>query len=197
MNPTGKAAPIDLASRAGVLAEVVATARFSDRSGQALDVEPAMAAIRAWLAATKGSTATLYIVGNGGSAAVASHAVTDFLNVGRLRATTLHEPSIMTCMANDYGYEHAYANMLGVLARPGDLLIAISSSGKSANILNAVRTMHDKAGTVFTLSGFAADNPLRALGDFNAWLDTTDYGEAEIGHQFILHNLADRLRLGL
>jgi D-sedoheptulose 7-phosphate isomerase len=78
-----------------------------------------------------------------------------------------------------------------------DALIAISSSGQSANIRNAAAEMRRLGGKVVTLSGFKGDNPLRALGDFNIWLDSTDYGMVEIGHQFVLHNLADRIRLGM
>jgi D-sedoheptulose 7-phosphate isomerase len=128
---------------------------------------------------------------------VASHAVTDFLNVAKLRATTLHEPSLLTCMSNDFGYEVAFARVLATLASPGDALVAISSSGQSANIRNAAAEMRKLGGQVVTLSGFKRDNPLRALGDVNFWLDSTDYGMVEIGHQFLLHNIADRIRIGL
>ena len=197
MNPQIQFATMGLPQRVDALAGIVASASFTDGTGQAVDAEKTMTAIRRLLEDTKDSSATVYIVGNGGSAAVASHAVTDFLNVGQLRATTIHDPSNLTCMANDYGYENAYANMLKILARPGDVLIAISSSGKSANILNAVRRMREKPAVIVTLSGFSFDNPLRTLGDFNIWLDSSDYGHVEIGHQFVLHNLADRLRLGM
>ncbi len=82
--------------------------------------------------------------------------------------------------------------LLAELARPADVLIAISSSGKSANIRNAASCVSGKGGSVITLSGFDARNPLRALGDLNIWVDSTDYGFVEIAHQFILHNVADR-----
>ena len=138
----------------------------------------------------------LYLIGNGGSAGVASHAVTDFMNVGKLRATTLHDSALLTCMSNDYGYETAFARIVGTVASPKDVLIAISSSGQSKNIRNAATTMQDLGGTAITLSGFKPDNPLRTLGDMNVWLDSDDYGMVEIGHQFVLHNIADRIRLG-
>jgi D-sedoheptulose 7-phosphate isomerase len=76
------------------------------------------------------------------------------------------------------------------------MLVAISSSGQSANIRNAAAEMRKLRGAVVTLSGLKRDNPLRSLGDVNFWLDSSDYGMVEIGHQFILHNVADRLRLG-
>ena len=134
----------------------------------------------------------LYIIGNGGSAGVAAHAVTDFFNVARLRASTLHESSLLTCMANDFGYENAMARMLDQLLNPGDMVIVISSSGNSLNMQNAAAVSKSRDAFILTLSGFSPNNPLRSLGDINLWLDSSDYGFVEIGHQFILHNLADR-----
>ena len=57
---------------------------------------------------------SLYIIGNGGSAAIASHAVIDFMNVGKISAHTLHDPSTLTCMSNDYGYENAFSKILNI-----------------------------------------------------------------------------------
>ena len=99
-------------------------------------------------------------------------------------------------MANDYGYENAFAQILAQTAKPGDVLVAISSSGNSKNICNAAVQMTNSGGTVITLSGFAGNNPLRSLGDINIWLDSGDYGFVEIGHQFILHNMSDRFGSG-
>ena len=188
--------PITLESRASefsvVLAAAVATGRLAGR-----DVEAALRGATELLTRLREQKGRLYVIGNGGSAGVAGHAVTDFLNVGRLRASTLHDPSLLTCMSNDYGYDVAFANILKTLAGPEDVLIAISSSGKSMNIRNAAAAMHQLGGACITLSGFEGSNPLRAMGELNFWLDSRDYGMVEIGHQFILHNIADRLRLGL
>ncbi len=135
----------------------------------------------------------IYLVGNGGSAAIASHAANDFVNVCNLRALTLTDPALLTCMANDYGYAHVFSEQLSRHARQDDVLIAISSSGRSPNILNAVSVVRELGGLTMTLSGFAADNPLRGLGDLNLYLPRADYGLVEIGHQFILHHLANVL----
>jgi D-sedoheptulose 7-phosphate isomerase len=139
----------------------------------------------------------IYIIGNGGSAAVASHALTDFVNACHLRAFTINEPSLITCMANDFGYESSYQRILKSVFRPGDMLIAISSSGQSPNIHNAIETAKQIGGTVVTLSGFTAENKLRKLGYLNFWLDSKDYGLVEIGHLFLLHNIADKSALGV
>lgn len=184
-----------LSARSSELHSVITSTQVTDASGNRLDTEAAILQVLDLLRELRGRKGSLYLVGNGGSAAVASHSVTDFLNVARLRATTLHESSLITCMANDYGYENAFARILSTLAQPGDALIAISSSGKSLNICNAAAKVRELGGSVITLSGFTSDNPLRALGNLNIWLDSRDYGMVEIGHQFVLHNVADRLRL--
>lgn len=190
MNTMGMA----LATRLSELHSTIASMQVTDGSANPLDTEGSIAKFLDLLLDLRRRNGSLYLVGNGGSAAVASHSVTDFVNVGRLRATTLHDSSLITCMANDYGYENAFARILSTLTRPGDALIAISSSGKSPNICNAAAKMRELGGAVITMSGFAPDNPLRTLGDLNIWLDSRDYGMVEIGHQFILHNVADRLR---
>jgi D-sedoheptulose 7-phosphate isomerase len=188
---------MSLGARAAEFGRIVAVAEITDQSGRRQDSEEALVALVGLLKDLRARGGRLYLVGNGGSAGVASHAVTDFLNVGKIRATTLHDPSLLTCMSNDYGYEVAFARIIATMAAREDALIAISSSGQSANIRNAAAEMRRLGGKVVTLSGFKGDNPLRALGDFNIWLDSTDYGMVEIGHQFVLHNLADRIRLGM
>ena len=184
-----------LVVRSSELHSVITSMQVTDALGNRLDTEVAILQMLDVFRDLRRRNGSLYLVGNGGSAAVASHSVTDFLNVGRLRATTIHDSSLVTCMANDYGYENAFARILSVLVQPGDALLAISSSGKSPNIRNAAAKVRELGGTVITLSGFAPDNPLRALGNLNIWLDARDYGMVEIGHQFVLHNVADRLRL--
>ena len=186
-----------LGSRVVEFQRVIGSTEITDGACEPQDTEAAIVGLVALLKDLRQRRGHLFIIGNGGSAGVASHAVTDFVNVGKLRATTLHDSALLTCMSNDYGYEAAFAQILSTVASPGDVLIAVSSSGQSKNIRNAATTMRELGGTVITLSGLKRDNPLRALGDVNIWLNSTDYGMVEIGHQFVLHNLADRLRLGL
>lgn len=181
-----------LGSRLALFSTVIESCRVTRRDGSPLDIEAGLAEAVAMLEQVRARPATLYLAGNGGSAAIASHAATDFLNVGGLRAVTLHDSSLLTCMANDYGYAEAFRRVLGTVAQPGDALIAVSSSGKSPNILNAATGMRERGGIVCTFSGFGAENPLRAQGDLNFWLESEDYGMVEIGHQFLLHNLSDR-----
>lgn len=183
---------MELGVRAENFRKVISETACTNTHVDNISLELATQLAMAWLSEKRQHKNAVYIIGNGGSAAVASHAQIDFLNVAKLNVHVLHESSTITCMANDYGYENAFARILEAVLRPDDLLIAISSSGRSQNICKAVITAKNMSAKVITLSGFKSDNPLRQLGDLNYWLGSTDYGFVEMGHQFILHNLSDR-----
>ncbi len=123
------------------------------------------------------------VAGNGGSAAIASHVSVDLTKACRLRAVCFNESDLITCFANDYGYEHWLSEALAAYADPGDCVVLISSSGRSANIINAARHATTMGLSLVTLSGFAPDNPLRALGDHRLWVNSTDYNVVESVHQ--------------
>lgn len=186
--------PILFAERIRAFDQVLSTAQ-AQSGNDICSLEDALEESLHMLIQTRLQGAHLYIIGNGGSAGVAAHAVTDFVNVAQLRATTLHDPSLLTCMSNDYGYENAFTRILQTMLKPQDMLIAISSSGKSQNIVKAAQFAKAMGGSVLTLSGFEVTNPLYQSGDINLWLDSKDYGFVELGHAFLLHYLADRLRL--
>ena len=131
------------------------------------------------------------IIGNGGSAGIASHFCCDLIRTLGISSQTLFDSNVMTCMGNDFGYENIFANPLKVLLKDNDLLVAISSSGNSENILNACRVALEKSASIFTLSGFSKDNSLRALGDLNFWVPSSDYGLVEMAHFFLLHTIVD------
>ena len=176
---------------AGIMSDGV----FTNKVGDILPSEDAIDSILKLLADIRSQGGTVYLIGNGGSAAVASHAATDFFKTGGMRALTLHDPSTLTCFSNDYGYENAFSNRLARLLNPQDVLVAISSSGCSMNILNAAACANVSGANLVTLSGFSTDNPLRNAGMINYWLSSDDYGMVEIGHLFMLHYIADQLAL--
>ena len=133
------------------------------------------------------------IAGNGGSAAMASHLAVDFTKAAGIRAINFNEADLITCFANDYGYEHWVEKALEAYADPGDLVILISSSGKSRNILNASEKANEMGLTVITVSGFLTDNPLRKLGDLNLWVDSKEYNIVEMTHHVWLVAIIDYL----
>jgi D-sedoheptulose 7-phosphate isomerase len=133
------------------------------------------------------------VVGNGGSAAMASHVAVDFVKAARIRAINFNEADLITCFANDYGYENWVAKALEAYADKGDLVILISSSGRSQNIVNAAEKGNEMGLSVITVSGFLTDNPLRKLGDLNLWVDSTEYNIVEMTHHVWLVAIIDYL----
>ena len=133
------------------------------------------------------------IVGNGGSAAIASHVSVDLTKAAKIRAINFNEADLITCYANDYGYDQWVAEALKSYADSGDIAILISSSGKSPNILNGACKAKELGLKVVTLSGFESQNPLRNLGDINLWVDSSAYNVVEMAHQAWLLSIVDYL----
>lgn len=139
---------------------------------------------------------TLYFVGNGGSAAIAIHMTADYLKNACIRTRSMHDPAVLTCLGNDYGYEYIFSKQLEIVADPGDVLVAISSSGNSSNIVNAVRMAKEKSCIVVTLSGFRKDNAIRQMGDYNLYVPSMKYGTVESIHNAVLQQIVDFLKEG-
>lgn len=133
----------------------------------------------------------IWFVGNGGSAGIASHMAIDYTKNGGKRALAFNDAAAITCLANDYSFTEIFSRQVEKHAKEGDLLVAISSSGKSENILEAVRAAKEKGIKVMTLSGFDPKNPLRRMGDVNFHVPFHDYGVVEITHLAILHSMVD------
>lgn len=179
-----------LRSRLNALVNLVENTEYFTSKG-AVNQEDAFAKIFHYFRICGKERKKIFVLGNGGSSGIAAHHVVDLVNVAKLSAWTLSDSNLITCMANDYGYQNVYAEPLKVLAGQGDLLIAISSSGQSKNILEACEVIKEKNGNIITLSGFDAENPLKKMGDLNIWTGISDYGLVETAHFFILHTLVD------
>lgn len=160
-------------------------------NGARLDRDQAIAEIIDRARASHADGGRLWFIGNGGSAAIASHMANDWTKNGGIRAAAITDPSMLTCLANDFGYEQVYAKALEFQAGPRDGLIAISSSGNSANIVNAVAAARKRGCWVVTLSGFTPGNALRQLGDLNFYIASDNYGTVEVGHLILLHAILD------
>jgi D-sedoheptulose 7-phosphate isomerase len=133
------------------------------------------------------------IIGNGGSAAIASHVAIDLSKNAGVRAMAFNDPSALTCLANDYGFEHVFSKQIEYHASAKDVLIAISSSGKSEDILRAVQAARTIGCAIITFSGFYYDNPLRKLGDMNFYVPADRYGYVELSHMVWLHAIIDEI----
>ena len=134
----------------------------------------------------------VYIVGNGGSSSMASHVSVDFAKVAKVPSDTFNNANLITCFANDYGYERWIEKALDFYADVNDVLILISSSGKSLNMINACKAAKNKKiSKIITFTGHNKDNPLSQLGDINFWIDSKAYNLIENAHQALLLSLVD------
>ncbi len=133
----------------------------------------------------------LFFIGNGGSSAIASHMTADYMKNGGMNTYSLYDNAVTTCMGNDYGYESIFSRPMEFLIRRGDLLVAISSSGNSANIIKAIETAKAKAAEVITLTGFSPDNRAKQMGDINIYVPCGKYGIVESIHNLILQQIVD------
>lgn len=133
----------------------------------------------------------LMFVGNGGSAGIVSHQVFDYWKNGRLRTICFNDPASLTGSANDFGYPNVFAGPIAVFAQSGDVLVAISSSGQSANIVNAAIEARKRGCVVVTFSAFSEGNPLRRLGDWNFYVPSSHYGFVEVAHLVLCHSILD------
>jgi D-sedoheptulose 7-phosphate isomerase len=169
------------------LSDLLRQTAVTDRHGANLSLnegfERVAGAARA--AHTRGNK--IMFVGNGGSAAISSHMAIDYLKNGGLRTMALNDAATLTALGNDLGYDRVFAGQLELHALPGDLLIAISSSGRSANILKAVDVARTKECGIITFSGFSEENPLRRCGDLNFYISSGQYGFVEVGHLALCH----------
>jgi D-sedoheptulose 7-phosphate isomerase len=135
----------------------------------------------------------IFFLGNGGSNAISSHMMEDFGKMLGKQTYAFSDAALITCYANDYGYENAMAEYIKLHMRSGDVLIATSSSGESKNIVNAAEAAKAVNGVLITLTGFKENNTLSRMGAVNFRLDVSDYGMVECFHQVILHVILDML----
>ncbi len=133
----------------------------------------------------------MFLIGNGGSAGIASHLAVDFWKNGKISALAFNDTSLLTCLANDVSFEEVFSTGIRQFARKGDMLICISSSGNSENIVRGVHAAREMGASVITCSGFNPDNRLRQLGDLNFYVPSHSYGIVETLHQLIIHSILD------
>ena len=183
----------DLQSYFVTLSGLLCQVEVTSHSGGAIELADAATALMAAARAAHAAGNKLIFIGNGGSAAIASHMATDYSKNGGVRSLALNDASMLTCLGNDLGYDRVFAKQIELHARRGDLVIAISSSGRSANILNAVDAAAAAGCTIATLTGFTPDNPLRRKGEWNFYVASDRYGFVEIGHLTICHAVLDFL----
>ena len=132
------------------------------------------------------------IFGNGGSAAISSHFSVDLTKNARVRCTNYNESDLLTCFANDFGYEKWVEKTINFYGDEGDSLILISAGGNSPNMINgAEEARRKKINKIITFTGNDKENKLKKLGDINFWVDSKAYNHIENIHQILLLSLVD------
>ena len=133
----------------------------------------------------------VYVVGNGGSSSIASHVSVDFAKVAGIPSDTFYNTNLITCFANDFGHDNWIAEAIKAYTYKNDMLILISSSGASKNIVNAASYCNENNIPLLTLSGFKRDNPLSKLGNINMHIESESYNFIEMSHHIILVAIVD------
>ena len=137
------------------------------------------------------SKSKIYLVGNGGSSSIANHVSVDFTKSAGVKSLTFNNSNLITCFANDYGHENWVTEAIKAFCSKKDLIILISSSGNSMNIINAAKYCKKNDIDFITLSGFSEKNKLRKMGKVNFYVKSKDYNFVEMTHHIILLNIVD------
>ncbi|MEE2525872.1 SIS domain-containing protein [Hyphobacterium sp. HN65] len=135
----------------------------------------------------------LMFAGNGASASIAAHGRVDFSKQGKVRGLDFNEPNLITCFANDFGYENWIAKAVEHFADPQDVVVLISVSGRSPSVVNAAKYAREKGLKVVSFTGSAPDNPLRQASDISFFFESRAYNIVEAVHMMWLTTVVDML----
>ncbi len=172
------------------LGDLLLSTQVTGGHGTALSLDKGANKAVEMLLSVESNSGKVMVIGNGGSAAIASHMQNDLCQAVGVRAMVFSQVPLLTALANDYGYGCVFEQPVKLWADADDLLVAISSSGQSENILHAVQAAAREC-RIITLSGFSADNPLRRLGNVNFYVSSPEYGYVESAHSVLTHFLTD------
>jgi D-sedoheptulose 7-phosphate isomerase len=136
----------------------------------------------------------IIIAGNGGSASIAAHICVDLNKELSIKAVNFNEANLITCFANDYGYDNWLKKALEIFCEKKDLVILISSSGNSPNIINAANYIKKAKIGLVTFSGFNKNNKLKKTGLINFWCQSNSYNFVEMAHYVWLVSVVDFLK---
>ena len=178
-----------------VLVSLLAGTSVSDADGNSVATDDGFTRWKEITVSLRKDHHTIFLIGNGASASMASHFAADLTKNANVATQVFSDLSLMTAMSNDIGYEHVYADPLRRCAKTGDMLVSISSSGKSPNILAAAKLGADVGMSMVTLTGMDGDNPLRRTGLLNFYVSAIEYGMTETAHAAILHHWMDSVEI--
>lgn len=173
------------------LSELLLSSVVTNQQGAVLPLDEGAEKALAMILRVRSTARKIMLVGNGGSAAIVNHMHNDLCKAAGVRAMVFNEPPLLTALTNDHGYGCVFERPVELRADSGDLLLAVSSSGRSENILRAVQACAARSCQILTFSGFKSDNPLRQMGDVNFYVPSESYGYVELAHAALAHLLTD------
>ena len=138
------------------------------------------------------SHSRIIILGNGGSSSVASHISQDYMKFKGKKVSILSDPSMLTMLTNDFGYENAYQKFLEYYVEKETLVVLMSSGGESKNILNCLTWCEQNNVDYGVLTGFLSNNTIRTKAKdalWNYYIASESYGVVECVHQIFLHGV--------
>jgi len=139
----------------------------------------------------KNKNHSVFLIGNGGSASIASHISIDLNKLNKIKTRTFNDPSWITCLSNDYGHKFWVSKALEFSVKKNDLVILISSSGKSENLIEAAKFAQLNQNKIITFTGFSGVNKLSKLGNLNFIVNSKSYNIIENIHQIWLTMMID------
>lgn len=141
----------------------------------------------------KSHNSKLIFAGNGASAAISAHGAVDFTKQAKVRGITFNEADLITCYANDYGYENWMAEAIKSYADSNDVVVLTSVSGESMNAINAAKIAKDLGLKIVTFTGRHETNSLKSIGDLNFWVDSHAYNIVECIHMIWITTVIDAI----
>ncbi len=173
--------------------EALGKTNCTNFEGKFLDLETGLSNAVKLLHKVKKQNKKVFFIGNGGSAAIASHQALDLWNHGGIQSYSFNDSALLTGISNDYGFENVFARPFDEFSSEGDLLIAISSSGRSKNIISAVQVAIKKGCKIIGFSGFDKNNPLSLLSNLSFYVPSHSYGIVETVHFLLTHAIIDQV----
>lgn len=164
---------------------------ITDNKGNNLNEDKAYQMIYKQLYQMQKECGVLHFIGNGASASIASHFGLDYFKAGEIRTNTFNDLSALTAFGNDISFEEVFSFPISRTLKEIDMLIAVSSSGNSPNIVKGLQAAKEQGSFLLTLSGMNFDNKIRTMGDINMYFPEMDYGPTECAHTIMLHHILD------
>ena len=178
-----------------LIASLLEDISFRDSNGKSISFTRGFALWRQMAINVRNDQKTLFLIGNGASASMASHFAADLSKNAHLHTQVFSDLSLITAVSNDMGYENVFSEPLTHCAVKGDMLLAISSSGRSANIIKALGVARRLGLSLVSLTAMDPDNPIRTSADLNIYVTAKTFSLAETCHAAILHYWMDLLEL--